>query len=370
MTGLYVHIPWCVRKCPYCDFNSHEIRNDLEEDKYTDCVVEDLNNELEKYPLEFDTVYFGGGTPSLFSPDSFFRILGAVGEPGPREVTMEANPGTTEHTHFEDYKEAGITRVSIGAQSFSDIHLKILGRVHNPGEAKRATEKAVATGFDSVNVDLMYGLPDQTIVQALDDLHTAISLEPQHISWYELTIEPNTVFGKSPPKLASTDYRAEMGEQGVQFLESSGYKRYEVSAFARNDLLCEHNLNYWMFGNYVGIGAGAQGKLTKEKGIYRTSKIRMPKSYMQSIRGSISKIEESDLPVEFMMNVLRLCSGVDEELFSQQTRLPFCTIQATVDRLRSWDLMQSDRLQLTPRGLLQLNGVVAQFLDDSEPSKS
>ncbi|MCY3883738.1 MAG: radical SAM family heme chaperone HemW [Gammaproteobacteria bacterium] len=368
MAGLYVHIPWCVRKCPYCDFNSHEIRTKFEEAKYVERVVADIYDELQTHPLELKTVYFGGGTPSLFSPDSFRRILATLGDSQPTEVTMEANPGTTEHADFERYRKAGITRVSVGAQSFNELHLKTLGRIHGPREAKQAIKRALTAGFDSVNVDLMYGLPDQTIAQAREDLNTATALGPHHISWYELTIEPNTVFAKNPPKLASTDYRSEMEDAGVRLLEENGYTRYEVSAYARNGLICEHNLNYWTFGDYIGVGAGAHGKRTTKNGIIRTAKARMPESYMNGIGGTCSQITDSDLPVEFMMNVLRLSRGVDECLFNRRTELPFDTIQATVDRLRSWDLMHPNRLQLTTRGLRQLNGVVAEFLSSSEIS--
>ncbi len=366
MAGLYVHIPWCVRKCPYCDFNSHEIRNDFAETKYVDCVIADLKNDLKNHPLEIDTVYFGGGTPSLFSPDSFHRILATLDRTETREVTMEANPGTTEYLDFRHYRGAGITRVSLGAQSFHQDHLKTLGRIHDPSEAMRAIEKALAAGFDSVNVDLMYGLPDQTIDQAMEDLELAIALGPTHISWYELTIEPNTVFAKSPPKLASTDYRAEMEDVGIRLLAENGFERYEVSAYARNELICKHNFNYWTFGDYIGVGAGAHGKIKTQDGIFRTSKTRMPKSYMQRAKSSRTMVAKSEIPVEFMMNVLRLCDGVEEDLFHVQTGLPFCTIQATVERLRSWDLMQPDRLQLTPKGFQQLNGVVTEFLSTTE----
>lgn len=368
MAGLYVHIPWCVRKCPYCDFNSHEIRTRIDESKYVDCVIDDLSSELETHPLEIDTVYFGGGTPSLFSPDSFHRILATLDQARVREVTMEANPGTTEHADFRHYRESGITRVSLGAQSFHQNHLKTLGRIHGPSEAKQAIEKALTASLDSVNVDLMYGLPDQTIDQAMEDLNTAIAYGPQHISWYELTIEPNTVFAKSPPKLASTDFRAEMEYEGIRLLAENGYERYEVSAYARDGLRCEHNLNYWSFGDYIGVGAGAHGKLTTDYGIFRTSKARMPQSFMSGTKGSRTKIAEADIPVEFMLNALRLRNGVEEGLFQERTGLPFCTIQVTVNWLRSWDLMQPDRLQLTPRGFQQLNGVVAHFLSDAEHS--
>lgn len=366
MAGLYVHIPWCVRKCPYCDFNSHEIRNNFEEAKYVDRILADLDNELESHPFDLNTVYFGGGTPSLFSPGSFSRILATLTNSQLTEVTMEANPGTTEHAEFEHYMQAGITRVSIGAQSFNESHLRTLGRIHGPLEAKQAIKRALTSGFDSVNVDLMYGLPNQTIAQALEDLDAAIALEPQHISWYELTIEPNTVFANNPPILTSTDYRSEMEDAGAGLLKENGYERYEVSAYTRNGSFCNHNLNYWTFGDYVGVGAGAHGKRTTKNGIVRTAKARMPESYMNGVVGTCSRIADSDLPVEFMMNVLRLTEGVDEHMFSQRTRLPFRTIQATVDRLRSWELMHPNRLQLTARGFRQLNGVVVEFLSGSE----
>ena len=363
MAGLYVHIPWCVRKCPYCDFNSHEKRTDYNEQAYVNKLLEDLEQELSTDSVDLDTVYFGGGTPSLFQPDSFARILERSGLANVVEVTMEANPGTTEYSDLTLYRDAGITRLSLGVQSFDPRHLKALGRIHGSNEAVDAAEKAKTAGFDSLNIDLMYGLPHQSIDQALEDLETAISLQPDHISWYELTIEPNTVFAKSPPPLASTDYRAEMGLAGIELLNSRGYWQYEVSAFARNSSQCLHNVNYWTFGDYIGIGAGAHGKLTARTDIYRTAKVRMPKSYLQEVAGSRTPISKQDLPVEFMMNVLRLTKGVEERLFAQRTGLPLQTIEATLDKLRSWELMYPDRLQLTSSGQRQLNGVVAQFLD-------
>ena len=367
MAGLYVHIPWCVRKCPYCDFNSHEIRNNFEEGKYVDCVIADLTNELENLPLQIDTVYFGGGTPSLFSPDSFHRILETLD----RTQLMRSHHGS--EPRYNGAYGLSTVQGRGNHESFarrtvipSGLISQTLGRIHGPSEAKRSIEKALTTGFDSVNVDLMYGLPDQTIDQAMVDLETAIELGPQHISWYELTIEPNTVFAKSPPKLASTDYRAEMEDVGVRLLSDHGFLRYEVSAYARNELICKHNFNYWSFGDYIGVGAGAHGKFKTENGVFRTSKTRMPKSYMQRTKTSCTMVPEDEIPVEFMMNVLRLCDGVEEYLFHEKTGLPFRTIQKTVERLRSWNLMQPRRLQLTPLGLSQLNGVVAEFLSTTD----
>ncbi len=363
MTGLYVHIPWCIRKCPYCDFNSHEMRNEFDESAYVDRLNEDLETELSSGQSDIGTVYFGGGTPSLFAPDSFAQILERLEPASLEEVTMEANPGTTEYSDFKLYKEAGITRLSIGIQSFDSSHLEILGRIHGPNEAQHAIEKAMVAGFDSVNLDLMYGLPHQSISQALKDLEVAINYQPEHISWYELTIEPNTVFAKTPPPLSSIDYRADMEQAGVELLSDHGYRRYEVSAYARSGQECRHNLNYWTFGDYIGVGAGAHGKKTTQEGIFRTKKVRQPRSYLSGTEGSFNRVRDEDLPAEFMMNALRLLDGVDESAFSTKTGLEIDAIRETVERLRSWKLMHSNRLQLSSDGLRQLNGVVAQFLN-------
>lgn len=362
MSGLYIHIPWCIRKCPYCDFNSHEKRGDFDETTYVDRLIEDLKIELNSDVGTIDTVYFGGGTPSLFGPDSFARILDRSVLKLCNEVTMEANPGTTEHLDFHLYKNAGITRLSLGVQSFDASHLETLGRIHGPDEARRATERALDAGFDSVNLDLMHSLPHQSMDQALKDLEIAIALRPTHVSWYELTIEPNTVFAKSPPSLPSNDFREELEKAGIALLADHGYRRYEVSAFARDGLECRHNLNYWHFGDYVGIGAGAHGKKTTSEGIFRTAKVRTPKSYLNEVSGSCELIRKEDLPVEFMMNALRLVDGVSQDMFSMKTGLPFESIAKDIDRLRDWRLMHPDRLQLTSDGFQQLNGVVAQFL--------
>lgn len=363
MTGLYVHIPWCIRKCPYCDFNSHEKRSDFDEAAYVDRLVEDLGTELSSGQFDIGTVYFGGGTPSLFGPDSFAKILGRFEQDSLEEVTMEANPGTTEYSDLNLYREAGITRLSIGVQSFDSGHLETLGRIHGPNEAQHAIEKAMAAGFDSVNLDLMYGLPHQSINQALKDLDVAINYQPQHISWYELTIEPNTVFAKTPPPLSTIDYRADMEDAGVELLSEHGYRRYEVSAYARSDQECRHNLNYWTFGDYIGVGAGAHGKKTTQDGIFRTTKIRQPGSYLSGTAGFFKRVPDEDLPAEFMMNALRLLNGVEERAFSMNTGLEIDVIRETVEQLRSWKLMHPTRLQLSSQGLRQLNGVVAQFLN-------
>ena len=363
MAGLYVHIPWCIRKCPYCDFNSHELKSSIDEDSYVDRLISDFELEQQQHPLVIDTVYFGGGTPSLFKPKSFFRFLKTCGLLDCAEITMEANPGTTESREFKHYQEAGISRLSLGIQSFNHKHLHILGRIHDASEATLAATKVAQAGFDSFNLDLMYGLPHQTIEQALDDLKRAIDLTPNHISWYQLTIEPNTVFAKSPPPIASTDFLAEMESEGVSLLSSAGYERYEISAFSRDSTPCRHNVNYWTFGDYLGIGAGAHSKITKSDGIVRMRRPRMPDSYVKGVVPKTETVADSELPAEFMMNALRLVDGVEEESFEQQTGLNLSAIQDTLDRLRDWNLMSPQRLQLTHHGLRQLDGIVAQFLN-------
>ncbi len=362
MDGLYVHIPWCVRKCPYCDFNSHEARNGFDESAYVDRLIEDFKDELAQQANGISTVYFGGGTPSLFSAESFHRLLNRPELAQVVETTMEANPGTTEHLDFDHYKQAGITRLSLGIQSFNAKHLKSLGRIHGPEESHRALEEALKVEFNSVNLDLMFGLPDQTTEQSLEDLRAAISYEPQHISWYELTIEPNTVFAKSPPSRPSPDHLAEMGTLGSALLQENGYVQYEVSAFAKPSFECLHNMNYWTFGDYIGIGAGAHGKRTTESGVFRTAKPRMPNSYLKGTPKTETPIAENELPVEFMMNVLRLIEGVDESCYAARTGQSLETIRSTVDRLRAWDLLHPTRIQLSSKSRNQLNGVVAEFL--------
>ncbi len=362
MLGLYVHIPWCIKKCPYCDFNSHEIRNGMQEERYVSQLFEDLTNEVSTLSGEIRTVYFGGGTPSLFRPESFHKILSRNELSEVVEVTMEANPGTTEHLDFSEYAQAGINRLSLGVQSLNNHHLKTLGRIHNATEAKEAIDRALNSGFKNVNIDLMYGLPNQTIEEAVQDLQLAIDMQPQHISWYELTIEPNTVFGKRPPTLPPSDYRSDMAAYGLELLETNGYHRYEVSAYAKPKSQCLHNVNYWEFGDYIGIGAGAHGKHTDVSKVIRTVKVRMPSSYLDSAKSDSREVKREDLPSEFMLNALRLTAGVPETLFTDRTTLPIEEIQPTLNQLRDWGLMDSVRLKLTPLGYEQLNGVVQHFL--------
>ena len=361
--GLYVHFPWCVRKCPYCDFNSHPLDGGLRDEAYLAVLLDDLDREREHLgDRAVQTVYFGGGTPSLFPPAAFDALVRHV--PDAVEITLEANPGTVEHGDFAGYRRAGVTRVSLGAQSFDAAQLKGLGRIHSAAETRRAAAAVRSAGFDSFNIDLMYGLPRQTVDQALADLEQAIRLEPPHISWYQLTIEPKTEFAQRPPiGLPDDDRAVEIEEAGIDLLARHGYHRYEVSAFARDGHQCGHNLNYWRFGDYIGIGAGAHGKLTRPDGaIIRTSKAHQPRLYMRGATARANPVRPEDLPGEFMMNALRLTDGVELSSFEARTGLPATTIADPVTQLNDWGLMRADRLALTAHGYRHLDAVVARFL--------
>ena len=361
--GLYVHFPWCVRKCPYCDFNSHPLDGELLDDAYLAVLIDDLDRERERFDSRpVQTVYFGGGTPSLFGPATFDALVQHT--PDAAEITLEANPGTVEHGDFAGYRRAGVTRISLGAQSFDAAQLKGLGRIHSAAETRRAAAAVEAAGFDSFNIDLMYGLPGQTVPQALADLEQAIRLAPPHISWYQLTIEPKTAFARRPPAgLPDDDAATQIEEAGIGFLARHGYRRYEVSAFARDGHQCSHNLNYWRFGDYIGIGAGGHGKLTTpDRGIVRTAKAHQPRLYMRGAPATANPVHPDDLPGEFMMNALRLTDGVEESSFEARTGLSAATIAGTVAELTDWGLMRADRLALTPYGYRHLDAVVARFL--------
>ena len=361
--GLYVHLPWCVRKCPYCDFNSHPLKEPLREAEYREALLDDFERERERFgDRRITTVYFGGGTPSLFSPETF-RIL-LEGLPDAREVTLEANPGTIERGDFTDYRRAGVTRVSLGAQTFDSARLRVLGRIHGTDDIGNAAREGKAAGVDSLNLDLMYALPDQTVAEALDDLLQAVRLEPDHISWYQLTIEPRTEFARRPPLgLPDVDRACEIEEAGIELLERHGYRRYEVSAFARDGHHCEHNVNYWRFGDYLGIGAGAHGKLTDPSGdVVRTAKASQPRLYLAGAERQTNTVLRDELPGEFMMNALRLVDGVESELFEDRTGLGFDVVADKVAEMVDWGLMRTQRLALTARGFRQLNGVVQRFM--------
>ena len=363
--ALYVHLPWCVRKCPYCDFNSHELQGSLRETEYIDCLLKDLETEAAQTDATIKTVYFGGGTPSLFSPNSFERLLSHPLLNTVEEVTMEANPGAVEYQSLTDYQTAGITRLSLGVQSLHDDSLKRLGRIHNAQEARAAIEAALYAGFKSVNLDMMYGLPNQSMEDAIDDLEQLLAYGSEHISWYELTIEPNTVFAKFPPHRASEIRREEMSIQGLLLLSKFGYIGYEVSAFTQSfqETACRHNLNYWRFGDYLGIGAGAHGKITGSDGkVTRTRKSKPPVSYMKQPNSHKQEISNEDLPVEFMMNVLRLRNGVQESYFEKRTGLKLKTVNEPLTRCREEGLIERNRIALTDRGWHLLNSVVERFL--------
>lgn len=333
--SLYIHLPWCVKKCPYCDFNSHEFSpSGLEEEQYIDALIRDLETELPRvWGRTISSVFIGGGTPSLFSPATLDKLLSAIRARlniHPQiEITLEANPGTAEADKFRSYREIGINRLSLGVQSFNDENLKALGRIHDSAEAINAIELTKAAGFDDFNIDLMFGLPKQTINDALNDLEMAVKQLSTHISWYQLTIEPNTIFNSKPPTLPNEDELWAMQEQGQVFLQENNFKQYEISAYAKDKHTAVHNMNYWQFGDYIGIGAGAHGKITNvaEQKIERFTRHKIPKRYIE-LAGSDAVITETrvlncdELTLEFMMNALRLTEGIPTHLFTDRTGLP------------------------------------------------
>lgn len=341
--SLYVHIPWCVRKCPYCDFNSHESAAKIPENDYLKALFRDLTNDLPWVQnRKIHSIFFGGGTPSLFSANAIEKIIQEaetlIGFEDDIEITLEANPGTAEQQKFADFKSAGINRLSIGVQSFNNDHLKALGRIHDGDNALRAIEMAQICGFKRFNIDLMHGLPKQTRVQAISDLETAINTGATHISWYQLTIEPNTAFYSKPPILPIEDQLADIQDLGLQTLAKAGFEQYEISAFARNDQQCKHNINYWQFGDYLGIGAGAHGKITlpDQNSIIRSAKTRLPKHYLNqgtSVLTSNKPIAQDQLALEFMMNGLRLTNGVKKNLLNSRTGLSTDHIEDKIEQL-------------------------------------
>jgi putative oxygen-independent coproporphyrinogen III oxidase len=371
---LYVHVPWCVRKCPYCDFNSHAQSGELPEREYLAALLQDLDADL---PLAqgraLQAIFIGGGTPSLFSAQAYDFLLQEVAARLPFapdiEITLEANPGTFEQHKFASYRQAGINRLSIGIQSFAEHQLLQLGRIHAKNEALRAADIARTAGFSNFNLDLMFGLPGQDTAQALADLQQGIACAPTHLSWYQLTIEPNTEFFSRPPALPQDDAIAEMQDAGIALLASQGYPRYEISAYASSGRQARHNLNYWEFGDYLGIGAGAHGKLTDPGTgtILRTRKTRMPTHYLDPARAFMAeqkKIPADELPFEFMMNALRVCAGVPLQSFSERTGLPLQQVQQTVQALQVRGLLAPSptHLQASPLGLQHLNSLLLEFM--------
>ncbi|KAF1051619.1 MAG: Oxygen-independent coproporphyrinogen-III oxidase-like protein YqeR [Stenotrophomonas maltophilia] len=373
--ALYVHIPWCVRKCPYCDFNSHAAGPELPEDEYVQALLADLAGDAPHvHGRRLRSIFFGGGTPSLFSDRALGQILEGVerqvGFDSDIEITLEANPGTFEQARFAAYRRLGINRLSIGVQSFQAEKLKALGRIHDGDEAIRAADMARQAGFDNFNLDLMHGLPEQSVEDALADLDQAIALAPTHLSWYQLTMEPNTVFWSQPPELPEDDDLWAIQEDGQARLAGAGYRQYETSAYARDGRQARHNLNYWSFGDFLGIGAGAHAKLSSPDGrILRSWKTRLPKDYLnpeKSFQAGERLLEAGDLPFEFMMNALRLVDGVPTEQFSQRTGLPLTAIETALQQARRDGLIADDPLRLRPteRGQLFLNDLLQRFLPD------
>ena len=372
--ALYIHIPWCVRKCPYCDFNSHTASPVLPEQAYVDALLADLDQDLHAvYGRELTSIFFGGGTPSLFSAGALGRLLKGVEQRIPFaadiEITLEANPGTFEQEKFVAYRKLGINRLSIGIQSFQQEKLEALGRIHNGDEAVRAAGMARQAGFDNFNLDLMHGLPDQSLDDALSDLRQAIALKPTHISWYQLTLEPNTVFWNQPPVLPEDDTLWDIQEAGQALLAEHGYAQYEVSAYAQAGRPARHNLNYWSFGDFIGIGAGAHGKLSHPDGrIVRTWKTRLPKDYLnptKSFQAGEKSLSNDEMPFEFLMNALRLTAGVESRLYPERTGLSLETLAEGRREAEQSGLLQVEpsRLAATERGQLFLNDLLQQFLN-------
>jgi putative oxygen-independent coproporphyrinogen III oxidase len=375
--SLYVHVPWCVRKCPYCDFNSHQREGELPEAAYVDALLADLRTDApHAQGRRLQSIFIGGGTPSLFSPRAFATLLTECDRLIPFapdiEITLEANPGTAEQEKFSGFRAAGINRLSIGVQSFDAGNLQRLGRIHDGGEALRAADFARKAGFDNFNLDLMFGLPAQSTEQALADLRTAISCAPTHLSWYQLTIEPNTEFFRRPPALPHDDAIAEMQDAGIALLRQHGYERYEISAYSQPGKRARHNLNYWEFGDYLGIGAGAHGKVTLPgtQQILRSRKTRMPAHYLDAapeparFMTEAKVVPREELPLEFMMNALRLSDGVPAESFAARTGLPLDSLADSLAALRQRGLLTGDpsRIQPTPKGLLFLNELLLEFM--------
>ena len=374
--SLYIHLPWCEKKCPYCDFNSHQ-SNNFDEQAYIKALIEDLQQDLPLiWGRQITSIFIGGGTPSLFSAEAIHQLLSDLRSmlnfnPG-IEITMEANPGSADESRFRGYRDAGINRLSIGIQSFDDASLKAIGRIHNGSQSHAAFERARQAGFDNINLDLMYALPQQSLQQALDDCSTAIECQPEHISLYQLSIEPNTLFhSKTPSRLPDDDLSWDMQLQLQQALKVSGYNQYEISAYAKNGRQSQHNLNYWNFGDYLGIGAGAHGKITlpAESRVIRRTRTRHPEVYMQQYgaeRISDERVlDEQDLVFEFMLNALRLVDGFDNSLFSERCGLSNRVLKQSIDEAVKLDLLNTSNNRIKPsaKGLQFHNDLQALFLD-------
>lgn len=372
-TSLYIHVPWCIRKCPYCDFNSHKRPDTLPETDYIEALINDLKTDIAQHqPVTITSIFIGGGTPSLLSGEAYDRLLTEaerlLGFAADIEITLEANPGTVEQQRFKAYRQAGINRLSLGIQSFNPTHLKRLGRIHDDAQAHRAIDSARQAGFDNINLDIMHSLPHQTRAEGLEDLRTALIHQPQHLSWYQLTLEPNTVFYKQQPPLPTEDTTADLEDDGFKLLAEHGYQRYEISAFSQPGREARHNLNYWLFGDYFGIGAGAHGKLTSaEHRVSRTKKYRQPKDYLDEGKPFLVSQEvgdEASLLFEFMLNATRLQQKIPQGLFRERTGLPEARLQAKLRLAAEKGLitLEKDHWQVTERGRRYTNNLQALFL--------
>ena len=355
--GLYVHFPWCIKKCPYCDFNSHELDGDLAEEEYVSTLLEDLQDDASIFKRPIDSIFFGGGTPSLISPNGFDQFLTEAEYMLPFnenvEITLEANPGALDTTHLDGYRQVGINRLSLGVQSFSGRHLKSLGRIHNLDDIARAIGGARSAGFDNINLDLMHGLPNQNWADAKIDLMQAIAYEPEHISWYQLTIEPNTLFYRYPPLLPDEATLLEIYDKGMELLAQYGYQRYEISAFCKSNRQSKHNLNYWRFGDYIGIGSGAHGKYTTGQRVFRTTKTRLPRDYLKDINKKTTPVPGSELLLEYLINALRLVGGTSLRDFEDRTGLPRNAISDFLQKAQGMGFIEdfTDEIVPTQKGL-------------------
>lgn len=373
--SLYIHIPWCIRKCPYCDFNSHTSPKHLPEQIYVDALIADFNQDLLDYPAQspLHSIFIGGGTPSLLSATAYERLFTHIQTRVPfaeqMEITLEANPGTIEHGKFADYRAVGINRISLGIQSFHPTHLQRLGRIHDAKQAHRAIEQVLAAGFTRFNLDLMYGLPEQTTAEALEDLDLALAYQPSHLSWYQLTIEPNTIFHKTQPVLPDDPVLAVIEEKGYARLQAQHMARYEISAFCQPGHMAQHNLNYWLFGDYYGIGAGAHGKISGSlpDKIYRTQKYRQPKDYLDPKKPFLTQkkiLSSQDIVFEYMLNVSRLEQPIPHASFTQRTGLPFTLLQSKLQEAAALGFicLSETSWQITALGRRFTNNLQTLFL--------
>lgn len=374
--SLYIHLPWCVRKCPYCDFNSHEMKNDIPQEIYKHALLDELTSHLQRIANRtLKSIFFGGGTPSLFSGKTINEILRGVNQffvLDECEITLEANPGTVDQANFDEYFAAGVNRLSLGVQSFQNEKLNTLGRIHDNGQAMNAISAARNAGFTNINIDIMYGLPEQSLEDAIADINDALSLSPTHFSWYQLTLEPNTLFYVKPPVLPNEDRIYEIQETGQALLKNKGYLQYEVSAYSLSNYQCKHNQNYWEFGDYLGIGAGAHSKITDltTQSVVRFAQVKHPKDYLDREKRnafSIRTLSQSELVFEFMLNALRLTSPIDKQLFETRTGLKVNDISSYLAEAQSKGLLEVSDTQFitTLKGKRFLNNLIMLFMDDA-----